>query len=36
LIWKTRNVMVHTVVALLMLLAMIGSIISLSDTLIVQ
>ena len=36
LIWRTKNVIVHTVIALLMLLFMLGSIIYTSDTLLVQ
>jgi hypothetical protein len=36
LIWKTRNVLIHTVIALGMLIAMLLSIIYTSDTLLVQ
>ncbi len=36
LIWRTRNVIVHTAIALLMLLVMLGSIIFTSDTLLIQ
>jgi hypothetical protein len=36
LIWRTTNVIIHTLVAILMLLFMLGSIIYTSDTLLVQ
>jgi hypothetical protein len=36
LIWRTMNVVIHTLVALLMLLFMLGSIIYTTDTLLVQ